>query len=99
MRIQVIAVGNKMPDWVSTGTNEFLRRFPADMPVTFTEIPPGKRGKNADIKRILQKEGDCSQSCGMVRCLVVGVRIVLKVFSHSHNALDFHSRQTEGKKA
>ncbi|WP_296044408.1 23S rRNA (pseudouridine(1915)-N(3))-methyltransferase RlmH [uncultured Alteromonas sp.] len=58
MRIQVIAVGNKMPDWVSTGTNEFLRRFPADMPVTFTEIPPGKRGKNADIKRILQKEGE-----------------------------------------
>ena len=58
MRIQVIAVGNKMPDWVNTGTTEFLRRFPADMPVSFTEIPPGKRGKNADIKRILQKEGE-----------------------------------------
>ena len=58
MRIQVIAVGNKMPDWVTTGTNEFLRRFPSDMPVSFTEIAPGKRGKNADIKRILQKEGE-----------------------------------------
>lgn len=58
MRIQIIAVGNKMPDWVTTGTNEFLRRFPSDMPVSFTEIPPGKRGKNADIKRILHKEGE-----------------------------------------
>ena len=58
MRIQIIAVGNKMPDWVTTGTQEFLRRFPADMPVSFVEIAPGKRGKNADIKRILQKEGE-----------------------------------------
>ena len=58
MRIQIIAVGNKMPDWVTTGTQEFLRRFPADMPVSFVEIAPGKCGKNADIKRILQKEGE-----------------------------------------
>ena len=58
MRIQIIAVGTKMPDWVTTGTEEFIRRFPGDLPVYFTEIPAGKRGKNADIRRILQKEGE-----------------------------------------
>lgn len=58
MRIQIIAVGNKMPDWVTKGSNEFLRRFPADMAVNVIEIPAGKRGKNADIKRILRKEGE-----------------------------------------
>jgi 23S rRNA (pseudouridine1915-N3)-methyltransferase len=58
VKIQVIAVGTKMPGWVNTGVDEFLRRFPADMPVSFTEIPAGKRGKNADIKRILHKEGE-----------------------------------------
>lgn len=47
-----------MPTWVSTGVDEFIRRFPSDMPVSFTEIPAGKRGKNADIKRILHKEGE-----------------------------------------
>jgi|TARA_B110000211_G_scaffold227481_1_gene282391 23S rRNA (pseudouridine1915-N3)-methyltransferase len=47
-----------MPAWVTTGVDEFLRRFPADLPVSFTEIPAGKRGKNADIKRILEKEGE-----------------------------------------
>ncbi len=47
-----------MPGWVSAGVDEFIRRFPSDMPVSFTEIPAGKRGKNADIKRILQKEGE-----------------------------------------
>lgn len=58
MRIQIVAVGTKMPAWVNTGVDEFLRRFPADLPVSFTEIAAGKRGKNADIKRILEKEGE-----------------------------------------
>jgi len=57
VRIQIVAVGTKMPAWVETGTNEFIRRFPADMPVNFVEIAAQKRGKNADIKRILHKEG------------------------------------------
>jgi 23S rRNA (pseudouridine1915-N3)-methyltransferase len=58
MRIQIIAVGQKMPAWVEHGFQEYLRRFPGDMPLSLTEIPAGKRGKNADIKRILQKEGE-----------------------------------------
>lgn len=60
MRIQIVAVGTKMPDWVAKGVDEFTRRFPADMPVSFTEIAAGKRGKNADIPRILQKEGEAT---------------------------------------
>ena len=58
MKIQIVAVGTKMPSWVSAGVDEFIRRFPSDMPVSITEIPAGKRGKNADIKRILEKEGE-----------------------------------------
>ena len=49
-----------MPDWVARGVDEFVRRFPADMPVSFTEIAAGKRGKNADMPRILQKEGEAT---------------------------------------
>ncbi|XBS70922.1 23S rRNA (pseudouridine(1915)-N(3))-methyltransferase RlmH [Acerihabitans sp. KWT182] len=58
MRLQLIAVGNRMPDWVQTGFTDYLRRFPKDMPFELTEIPAGKRGKHADISRILEKEGE-----------------------------------------
>lgn len=58
MRIQLLAVGTKMPAWVEQGYLEYARRFPADMPLQLVEIAAGKRGKNADIKRILQKEGE-----------------------------------------
>lgn len=71
MKIQLIAVGTKMPKWVEEGFNEYKRRFPYDMPLELTEIPAGKRGKNADIARILQKEGEA-----MLSAVAKGNRIV-----------------------
>lgn len=57
MKIQLVAVGTKMPSWVETGFKEYQRRFPKDCLLELIEIPAGKRGKNADINRILQQEG------------------------------------------
>jgi 23S rRNA (pseudouridine1915-N3)-methyltransferase len=71
VKLQLIAVGTKMPDWVQTGFMEYLRRFPKDLPFELTEIPAGKRGKNADIGRILEKEGDA-----MLAAVGKGNRIV-----------------------
>ncbi|SHO58000.1 23S rRNA (pseudouridine(1915)-N(3))-methyltransferase RlmH [Vibrio quintilis] len=71
MKIQLIAVGTKMPSWVETGFSEYQRRFPHDMPLSLTEIPAGKRGKNADISRILEKEGEA-----MLAAVPKGNRIV-----------------------
>ena len=65
MKITLIAVGTKMPAWVTTGFEEYQRRFPKDMPFELIEIPAGKRGKNADIKRILEQEGKAMlAACG-----------------------------------
>ncbi|TBM10555.1 23S rRNA (pseudouridine(1915)-N(3))-methyltransferase RlmH [Hafnia paralvei] len=58
MKLQLVAVGTKMPDWVQTGFTDYLKRFPKDVPFELIEVPAGKRGKNADIKRILEKEGE-----------------------------------------
>ncbi|GAA4892149.1 23S rRNA (pseudouridine(1915)-N(3))-methyltransferase RlmH [Ferrimonas pelagia] len=58
MKLKLIAVGTKMPGWVTTGFTEYQRRFPRDMALQLVEIPAGKRGKNADIARILEKEGE-----------------------------------------
>lgn len=71
MRIQLIAVGTRMPAWVEQGYQEYARRFPHDMPLQLTEITAGKRGKNADIKRILDKEGELT-----MQAIAKGNRIV-----------------------
>lgn len=58
MRITLYAVGTKMPSWVTQGFQEYTRRFSQDTSFHLVEIPAGKRGKNADIARILDKEGE-----------------------------------------
>ncbi|WP_445768555.1 23S rRNA (pseudouridine(1915)-N(3))-methyltransferase RlmH [Rheinheimera sp.] len=71
MKLILIAVGSKMPAWVQSGYDEYSRRFPRDMPLELIEIAAGKRGKNADIKRILELEGE-----KMLAAVPKGSRIV-----------------------
>ncbi|GAB2921011.1 23S rRNA (pseudouridine(1915)-N(3))-methyltransferase RlmH [Rheinheimera gaetbuli] len=71
MKLILIAVGSKMPAWVQSGYDEYARRFPRDLPLELIEIAAGKRGKNADIKRILEMEGE-----KMLAAVPKGSRIV-----------------------
>lgn len=56
MRIRLICVGTKMPAWVTSGFQEYAKRLPSDMRLELVEIPPGHRGKGADVKRAIEKE-------------------------------------------
>ena len=53
----ILAVGQKMPAWVEQGYQEFAHRMPVEARLEIKEIAPGKRGKNADIRRIVEEEG------------------------------------------
>lgn len=57
MRILLLAVGQKMPAWIEQGYQEYAQRMPAEARLELKEIASGKRGKNADIKRIVEDEG------------------------------------------
>ncbi|MRD74020.1 23S rRNA (pseudouridine(1915)-N(3))-methyltransferase RlmH [Rhodocyclus tenuis] len=43
MKLGILAVGHKMPDWVADGCNEYLRRMPRELPVSVSEIKPEPR--------------------------------------------------------
>lgn len=58
MKLQLIAVGTKMPNWVELAFKEYQRRFPADMPFELIEIPAGKRTKSSDIAKLTEIEGE-----------------------------------------
>jgi 23S rRNA (pseudouridine1915-N3)-methyltransferase len=58
MRIHLLAVGHRMPDWVTTGYEEYAKRLPRECSLVLREIVPGKRGRNADIARIKREEGE-----------------------------------------
>ncbi|MCX7628042.1 MAG: 23S rRNA (pseudouridine(1915)-N(3))-methyltransferase RlmH [Methylophilaceae bacterium] len=65
MKIRILAVGHKMPAWVTQGCAEYLKRMPRELPVEIVEIKPDKRiaGKDgtqvraAEAQRLLQAAG------------------------------------------
>lgn len=62
MKLKVIAVGHKMPDWITAGCNEYIKRMPRELTIEIIEIKPDKRSSDkknpavqeAEAKRILK---------------------------------------------
>ncbi|MFM1977580.1 MAG: hypothetical protein RLZZ151_95 [Pseudomonadota bacterium] len=65
MKIRIISVGHKMPEWVESACQEYMKRMPREASLEIVEIKPDKRasGKNsntvqeAEAKRILEACG------------------------------------------
>lgn len=58
MRLRVVAVGQRMPSWVTEGFNEYAARFPRNLPLELREVAARKRSRNADIAAIRRAESD-----------------------------------------
>lgn len=58
MRLQIIAVGQRMPRWVREGYNEYAGRLPPQLKLSLTEIPLGGRGKSAAADGAQRDEGE-----------------------------------------
>lgn len=65
MKLSIVAVGHKQPDWVLTGCQEYLKRMPRELPTGVIEVKPEPRGSKtreqlqvAEKGRILQAAGD-----------------------------------------
>ena len=58
VNIHLIAVGQRMPSWVSQGYEEFAKRLPAECRLLLHEIPAPKRGKGAVVDRLRRQEGE-----------------------------------------
>lgn len=58
MRIHLIAVGTRMPGWVETAYADYAARLPHECRLELIEIAPAQRGKNTDIARAKQQEGE-----------------------------------------
>lgn len=58
MHIKVLAVGTKMPQWVTTGVEEYQKRLPREWQFNMLEISLGKRSKPQDSVKAKEAEGD-----------------------------------------
>lgn len=72
MKVSLIAVGTKMPNWVTSAFQEYQKRLPKQCQLELIEIPAKHRGKNADTKRILRDEAKAiEEKCGKNQQLIL----------------------------
>lgn len=56
LEITLIAMGNKMPSWVTDASQEFIKRLSEAFKLNLIEIPLLRRGHAHDLARVLEKE-------------------------------------------
>lgn len=61
MRVRILAVGTRMPEWVATAYDEYTRRLKSTMRVDLEELPQARdkgRAKADEQQRLLERVGD-----------------------------------------
>jgi len=62
VKINLIAVGKKMPEWINNGYTEFSKRMPPELQINLIEITPSTRNKSTPIEKNIKEEGERIQS-------------------------------------
>ena len=56
MKLLILAVGNKMPSWITEGFNEYAKRMPREATISLIEIKPEARNSGKTAAQIMEAE-------------------------------------------
>ena len=96
MRIRLLAIGNKMPDWITEGFEEYAKRF-SSRQLELVEIPAEKRTKQADIARITEREGEKLLEAVKTGNVVIALDVKGKSWSTEQLAQKMQEWQNSGR--
>lgn len=73
MKIHIIAVGNKFPNWINDAFNEYIKRFPQEIGIHLTEIKPEKRTSSKSTEQIHKLESQRIKSALSTRYRIIAL--------------------------
>ena len=56
MKLIIVSVGHKMPDWITAGFNEYTKRMPREAQISLIEIKPEPRTTGKTTMQIMEAE-------------------------------------------
>jgi len=56
MKLIIVSVGHKMPDWITAGFNEYTKRMPREARIALLEIKPEPRTTGKTTMQIMEDE-------------------------------------------
>ena len=97
MKIKLIAVGTKMPNWVLRGIAEYQKRLPRDMSLEIIEIPLGYRPKQGGIAKAIAQEERVMLAAIDKNAYVVALDVAGKSWSTEQLAQQYEQWQRLGQ--
>ena len=81
MRIHLIAIGTRMPAWVSQGFQDYAKRLPRECALQLVEIPLSKRRKSLTSEQAAVEEGQQLLAALPKDCTVIALDVRGKSWS------------------
>ena len=53
--MRVLAIGTRMPQWVSNGADDYVKRLPREASIEWVELPASKRARDTAESRMLEE--------------------------------------------
>jgi 23S rRNA (pseudouridine1915-N3)-methyltransferase len=73
MKFLLASVGNRMPDWIGAGFNEYARRMPREARIELLEIRPEPRTTGKTTMQIMEAEAQRIQAALPATCLRIAL--------------------------
>lgn len=97
LEITLIAMGNKMPGWVTEASEEFIKRLGEAFKLHLIEIPLLRRGHSHDLTRVLEKEATRLHAAIPRDAYLIALDLTGKTFSSEHLSVHLnHLQQITG---
>ena len=68
MKLIVVAVGTRLPDWMNAGFAEYAKRMPREMPLELVEIKPEPRTTGKTVEAMMAAEAKRIEAVLSQRC-------------------------------
>lgn len=99
MKLRLLAVGTRMPDWVQEGFGDYAKRLSGDISLELVEITAGKRLKATDLARVKEEEGQALLAALKPQERVIVLDVLGKALSTEDMAGRLKEWQVDGRPA
>lgn len=75
MKLRIVALGHRMPEWVVAGFDDYARRLPREWPLELVELKPEPRDRGRSVAQMLAAEASrIGAACAGYRAVALDER-------------------------
>jgi 23S rRNA (pseudouridine1915-N3)-methyltransferase len=97
VRLRLISITHKSPAWIQEGYHDYAKRLPPSCALELIDIPAEKRTANADLKRIMEREGEKMLAVIKPTHRVIALDVKGKLWSTEQLATELANWQQDGR--